>query len=100
VVISLVTHRSYGGTGQKAPLVPWFAVAFAILVAVNSSGWVPRAVGAFSGELSRWCLVMAIAAIGMRTSLKQLSVVGMRPVVLMVLQTVALAAMVIAMMLV
>ena len=46
-----------------------------------------------AGELSRWRLV---AAIGMKTSLKELSVVGMRPVLLMVLQTVALAALVAA----
>jgi uncharacterized membrane protein YadS len=61
---------------------------------VNSTGWVPPAISALSGELSRWCLVTAIAAIGMSTSLKQLAVVGMRPVVLMVLQTVLLALMV------
>jgi uncharacterized integral membrane protein (TIGR00698 family) len=102
VVISLVTRRSYAsssGIGEKkAPLVPWFAVAFALLVGVNSTGWVPPAASALSGELSRWCLVTAIAAIGMSTSLKQLAVVGMRPVVLMVLQTLLLALMVVGLM--
>ncbi len=94
VVISFVTRRSYAEGEKKAPLVPWFAVVFALLVGVNSTGWVPQPVAALSGELSRWCLVTAIAAIGMTTSLKQLAVVGMRPVVLMVLQTVTLALMV------
>jgi uncharacterized integral membrane protein (TIGR00698 family) len=98
VVISLVTRRSYAEGEKRPPLVPWFAVAFALLVGVNSIGWVPQPVSALSGELSRWCLVTAIAAIGMSTSLKQLAVVGMRPVVLMVLQTVVLAAMVVGMM--
>jgi len=94
VVISLVTRESYDDGGKKPPLVPWFAVVFALLVGVNSTGWVPPAVNAFSSELSRWCVVTAIAAIGMTTSLKQLAVVGMRPVVLMALQTVLLAIMV------
>jgi uncharacterized integral membrane protein (TIGR00698 family) len=94
VVISLVTRKGYGDGEKKPPLVPWFAAVFALLVGVNSAGWVPPAISAFSGELSRWCLVTAIAAIGMSTSLKQLAVVGMRPVVLMVLQTVLLALMV------
>ncbi len=94
VVISLVTRKSYGDGEKKPPLVPWFAVVFALLVGVNSTGWVPPALSTLSGELSRWCLVTAIAAIGMTTSLKQLAVVGMRPVVLMVLQTVLLALMV------
>lgn len=98
VVISLVTRRSYAEGEKKAPLVPWFAVVFALLVGVNSTGWVPQPVSALSGELSRWCLVTAIAAIGMSTSLKQLAVVGMRPVVLMVLQTALLALMVVGLM--
>jgi uncharacterized integral membrane protein (TIGR00698 family) len=98
VVISFVTRRSYAEGEKKAPLVPWFAVVFALLVGVNSTGWVPQAVSAFSGEISRWCLVTAIAAIGMSTSLKQLAVVGMRPVVLMISQTLVLAVMVVLMM--
>ena len=27
----------------RPPLLPWFAVAFAVLVAVNSSGWIRSA---------------------------------------------------------
>ena len=38
----------------------------------------------------------AIAAIGMKTSLKELAVVGPRPVVLMILQTLLLALLVAA----
>jgi uncharacterized integral membrane protein (TIGR00698 family) len=95
VIISFVTRRSYAEGEKKAPLVPWFAVVFALLVGVNSTGWVPPAISVLSGEFSRWCLVTAIAAIGMSTSLKQLAVVGMRPVVLMCLQTLVLAVMVV-----
>src|SRR4051812_12724302 len=92
LLVSFATRWSTRVDTRQAPLLPWFGVAFFGLVAVNSFGWAPQAASAVAGELSRWCLVAAIAAIGMKTSLKELSVVGMRPVVLMMLQTLTLAA--------
>jgi len=92
-LVSLIVRRS-AIDRRATPLLPMFGVAFFALVIVNSLGWVPRALGDVAGELSRWCLVAAIAAIGMKTSLKELSVVGLRPVLLMVLQTAALAGLV------
>jgi uncharacterized integral membrane protein (TIGR00698 family) len=99
LLVSFATRRRVGIDPRKAPLLPLFGVAFFALVIVNSLGWVPQAAADVAGELSRWCLVAAIAAIGMKTSLKELSVVGMRPVVLMVLQTIALAGLVAALIL-
>lgn len=92
--------RSEGGTGQgeRPPLLPGFAVGFALLVAVNSTGWVPPAVQAAGAEASRWCLVAAIAAIGMKTQLKDLASVGFRPVALMIGETLFLAALALALM--
>jgi uncharacterized membrane protein YadS len=57
-------------------------------------GWVPASVIDAGSVVSRWCLVTAIAAIGIKTSLKSLVDMGMRPVMLVVLETVFLAAMV------
>jgi uncharacterized integral membrane protein (TIGR00698 family) len=95
-LVSLGTRLHVGTAARTEPLVPWFAVAFAVLVLVNSSGQIPAQVIAFADELSRWCLVTAIAAIGMKTALKEVMVIGPRPVILMVLQTVLLAALVAA----
>ena len=78
----------------RPPLLPWFAVAFAALLAVNSLGWVPAPVQQFGHEASRWCLVAAIAAIGMKTRLKELVGVGLKPVLLMLAETAFLAALV------
>ena len=36
------------------------------------------------GDVSRWCLVAAIAGIGMKTQLKELVTVGVKPVLLMI----------------
>jgi uncharacterized integral membrane protein (TIGR00698 family) len=85
------------GSGRRPPLLPGFAVAFALLVAVNSLGWIAQPVASIGNDASRWCLVMAIAAIGMKTRLKELASVGLKPIALMVGETVFLAALVLAM---
>ncbi|HEX3139764.1 MAG TPA: putative sulfate exporter family transporter, partial [Rhizobacter sp.] len=54
------------------------------------------AVPAIGSDASRWFLVAAIAGIGMKTQLKELATVGIKPVVLMVGETVFLAALVLA----
>ncbi len=84
--------------GARPPLLPWFAVAFAALVAVNSTGWLPKAVAEAGSVTSSWFLVAAIAGIGMKTQLRELVVVGLKPVVLMVGETVFLALLVLALM--
>ena len=80
-----------GTGGPRPPLLPWFAVAFALLVAVNSTGWIPKPLNTAGSDLSRWCLVAAIAGIGMKTHLKELVTVGLKPVALMVAETTFLA---------
>ncbi len=95
VFTSLLTRARGAANGDAAgprpPLLPWFAVAFAVLVAVNSTGWVPQAVQGAGNDLSRWCLVAAIAGIGMKTHLKDLATVGFKPVAVMLGETVFLA---------
>ena len=83
-----------GERGPRPPLLPWFAAAFAILVAVNSLQMLPASVPAFGNEASRWCLVAAIAGIGMKTQLRELVSVGLKPVALMVGETAFLAGLV------
>jgi uncharacterized integral membrane protein (TIGR00698 family) len=87
-------RQSGEAAGPRPPLLPGFALGFAALVLVNSTGWVPAAVQQAGSDASRWCLVLAIAAIGMKTQLKDLATVGLKPIVLMVGETVFLAALV------
>jgi len=79
---------------KKPPLLPWFAVAFAALVALNSTGWVARELSDTGSLLSRWCLVAAMAAIGMKTQIRELATIGLRPVLLLLGETVFLASLV------
>ena len=94
VVIVAATRTQHAPGTKRPPLLPWFAVAFAALVLLNSMGWIPASLATAGSALSRWCLVAAIAAIGIKTHLKELMSVGIRPIVLMVAETAFLAGLV------
>lgn len=79
-------------------MLPWFAVGFLLLACVNSTGWVPAAVQGGINDLSRGCLVVAISALGMKTQLKALASVGVKPIALMVGESVFLVLLVLALM--
>ena len=99
IALAVAITRARGGGepgAERPPLLPGFVVAFAALVAINSTGWVPAPVQTLGGDVSRWCLVAAMAAIGMKTRLAELATVGWRPVALMLGETVFLAAVVLA----
>jgi uncharacterized membrane protein YadS len=75
--------------------LPWFLVAFVALVIVNSLGWVPAQAHTVLTPVSSWCLLTAVAALGVKTSLKSLTEVGPAPIGVMLAQTVFLALFVI-----
>jgi uncharacterized integral membrane protein (TIGR00698 family) len=96
ILFAVMLNRSAGKAagGKRPPLLPWFAVAFAALVALNSTGWLPQAASTAGSDLSRWFLVAAMAGIGMKTQLRELVDVGLAPVLLMVGETAFIAALV------
>jgi uncharacterized membrane protein YadS len=76
---------------DRPPLLPWFATAFALLVVANSVLPVPAWVQEGGSQFSRFCLVAAIAALGMKTRIKDIASAGWKPAILMVLETVFIA---------
>lgn len=77
--------------GRRPPLIPSFVLAFLALATVNSMGLLPSIVSEFFGDLSRWALLIAIAAVGMKTSLRTILDVGGQAVALIVGETIFLA---------
>ena len=63
-------------------------------MALNSFDAVSKDILDAAGDVSRWCLAMAIAAIGIKTSFAALMHSGWRPVMLMVIETLWLALLV------
>ncbi len=80
--------------GARPPLLPWFAVGFLVLAGISSTEWIPKEIISLANEISRWCLVIAISALGMKTHIKEILTVGFRPIALMVGETCFLAALV------
>ena len=83
-------------TPAKQALVPWFLWMFVVMVAVNSAGWIPAEAQQGLSAVSRGCLVVAIAALGMKTSFMQLARAGWRPFALILAETVWMAVLVLA----
>jgi uncharacterized integral membrane protein (TIGR00698 family) len=94
VTLSFVFH-AHNDTRAGRQL-PGFLIVFAALVVLNSMGIIPPLVLAVIKDVSRWCLVTAIAALGMKTSLKAMAEVGGRAIALIVAETVFLAVLVLA----
>ena len=104
VVISLVVRARMAGaagkvgtagagSAKKTPLLPWFTVAFVALMLLNSTGWVPSVIQSGASSVSQAFLVLAIAAVGLKTSLQDVTQLGWRPVVMIFLVTLGLAIM-------
>lgn len=76
----------------RQALVPWFLWLFVALVALNSLGGLPGQASVALSDVSRACLVMAISALGVKTSFAQLAQAGWRPFVLLLVETLWIAA--------
>ena len=100
IVCAAMITRMQGAdsTGERPPLLPWFAVGFLILACINSTGWVPIIIQNGINDLSRWFLVISISALGMKTQLKELASVGIKPILLMVGESAFLVVLVLALM--
>jgi uncharacterized integral membrane protein (TIGR00698 family) len=82
--------------GKRPPLLPGFVAAFFALAALNSFGFIPQGAGAVMNSVSRWALVTAISAVGMKTSLKNIFEVGGPAIALVVAETVFIGVFVLA----
>jgi uncharacterized integral membrane protein (TIGR00698 family) len=89
-VVVAITLLMFGGKGagrSQRPPFPLFLVGFVALVTVNSLGLIPEPLRLALEEVSRWALVAAIAALGIKTSLKDLATLGPKALILLVAET-------------
>lgn len=91
----LAFRRTADTAGTKPPLLPGFLVAFVVFVVVNSLIAIPVPVKEGLTDFSRICLITSIAAIGLKSDLKKIAQVGLRPILLMIIETIWLAALVV-----
>ncbi|MCL6283251.1 YeiH family protein [Ruegeria sp. 2012CJ41-6] len=99
LVISILVRRyaeDGEADGKRPPILPFFVVGFLIFATMNSLGLIPAAVVDLMSSLSRWALLISIAAVGMKTSLKRILDVGGQAIVLIVAETIFIAILVLA----
>ena len=84
-------RREGGQSSSLLATVPWFLLVVAALVIVISLHWVPPPLITAMQDTSRWCLVVAITGLGVKTSIQQLAQVGWRPIAVLLANTVFLA---------
>lgn len=89
LVASLIirSQTTQEASGAKPPILPFFVVAFLALAAINSFGLIPAFVSPIINDLSRWALLISIAAVGMKTSIKRMLSVGGGAISLIVAET-------------
>ena len=93
---ALAAQAETGRIPGRQALVPWFLWLFIAMVVINSLGLFPAVVVAGLNDASRTCLVVAIAALGIKTSFAQLARSGWRPFTLLLVETLWMAALVLA----
>ncbi|KRB81023.1 YeiH family protein [Noviherbaspirillum sp. Root189] len=82
---------------SKMPLpMPTFLLGFVILVGANSLNIIPPVAVEWAATASRYCLVIAIAALGIKTSLGSLRSLGWAPLVMLLADTLWIATIVLA----
>jgi uncharacterized integral membrane protein (TIGR00698 family) len=97
LIISLATARGKSRNqtiGNKVALLPGFLIAFVVLAALNGFDLVAKPVAAVLTEASKWLLVISVAALGMKTSLREMMAVGTTAIALIAAETVFLALLV------
>ena len=87
IAITLILSRGRDAGHGPRPPFPLFLFAFVLFVAFNSLGLIPESLRAGLESASRWALVAAIAALGVKTSLKDLAAVGPKALILLIAET-------------
>jgi uncharacterized integral membrane protein (TIGR00698 family) len=86
--IVLLAITLFSGKGERKGVgLPAFLVGFVACVLINSSGLTPPVVQTSAATLSQWLLTIAIAGLGIRTSLKVMLDLGPRHLILVVAET-------------
>lgn len=96
MVISFLYRQQHAADQPRnaTPLLPRFLVAFLLFMLISSTGKIPLEVVNMASDMSRICLVLAIAAVGIKTSLEDLLHLGWRPLFLFVTETLVIALLV------
>jgi uncharacterized integral membrane protein (TIGR00698 family) len=90
LIFSVITERleakSEGKNGKSSvnfkKIFPYFIILFLIVVALRSTGIIPSTLIPALSKTSKFCMVMALSAIGLKTSFGEIKNIGFKPMIL------------------
>lgn len=90
LIFSIITERfeakSEGIKGRSSinikKIFPYFIILFLVVVALRSTGIIPGTLIPTLSKASKFCMVMALSAIGLKTSLGEIKNIGFKPMIL------------------
>ncbi|MEQ8441266.1 MAG: putative sulfate exporter family transporter [Alphaproteobacteria bacterium] len=94
VLVPLLFFPVSDDGSRKLPSIPLFVIGFVISVVLGNTVFHNTHINDVLLDTARWCLVISIAAIGMKTSLKALRGIGAKAIGLVIVETVFLAVLV------
>ena len=91
LIIRALADQAPNEDGKRPPLMPGFVIVFMVLAAINSFFDVPVAITQTAATLSGWMLLVAIVAVGLKTTVADVFKVGKSAVAQISAQTLFLA---------
>ncbi|MCL2767142.1 MAG: YeiH family protein [Synergistaceae bacterium] len=92
-LLSILQAKKTGETGsfQISKVFPWFVVAFIVACIINSFNLIPEQISEIWGSMGKFCIMIAMAAIGLSTNPRELIRHGKKPILLGLSCSVAVA---------
>lgn len=82
IIFAVMFNGAKQKSEEKRFKFPLFLLGFILLVMLNSFHLIPAHIMPMIKDISKWMLIMAVTAVGMKTSLKALFSLGWKPIFL------------------
>ena len=89
-------EQEVSGQPQQRFPIPAFLMAFVGMMLMTNFGLIPTELGELFKLISRGCFVLAIVALGIKTSFKSLIDIGFKPIILVLTESLFIGALVLA----
>jgi len=92
MLLFVVVARRARGAARGRVVVPWFVIGFALVAGADAVGAVPAVVADGLRQLCSFAMTVAMAALGLKSSLRDVARAGARPLLAAALTSTVVAA--------
>ena len=84
LALAIITARKTANNSNFsiAKIFPWFILGFLVASIINTTGFIPQAICKVLADTGKFFIIMAMAAIGLKTHLSNLISNGIKPILL------------------